>query len=203
MAVTIDKKQFERHLFEPESSFEILLRGHLWIESLINRILEVHIVDAKALDLDRATFRQKVDIAQAFGFISPQDGAALRVLNRLRNKLAHNLKAEPNDEGIQELVSTLSGPTKAAFDAVMKVPEVIEQSGPQYFPLRYWFFCYATYLDHLCALAKYRKENETKLLQAAAVRVASEMSGGPEITEEEARRKFDLANPPDPSESWR
>ena len=201
--MTIDKKQFERHLFEPESSFEILLRGHLWIESLLNNVLEVHMVDTKALDLDRATFRQKVDIAQAFGFIEPGDGAAFRVLNRLRNKLAHNLKAEPGEEDIRELVTTLAGAAKAVFDAVMKVPEVVQQSGPQYFHLRYWFFSYAMHLDYLCAVARYRKENETKLLQVAAVRVASKKYAGHEITEEEARRQFDLADPPDPGESFR
>jgi hypothetical protein len=201
--VTIDRQQFEKHLFEPESSFEILLRGHLWVESLMNSVLEAHIVDAKALDLDRVAFRQKVDIAQAFGFITQEDGAAFRVLNRLRNKLAHNLTAEPNEDDIRALVNTLAGPAKAAFDAVMKVPEVMQQAGPKYFPLRYWFFCYAMYLDHLCAMARYRKENELKLVQVAAVRVASEKYRGIEITEEEARRQFGLADPPDVADSFR
>jgi hypothetical protein len=201
--VTIDRKQFIRHLFEPESSFEVLLRGHLWIESLITSILEVQVVDAKALDLDRLAFRQKVDIAQAFGFIGPDDGTALRALNRLRNRLAHDLKMEPSEGDIRELLTTLAGPTQAAFNAVMKVPEVLEQSGTKYFRLRYWFFCYAMHLDYLCAMARYRKENEIKLLQVAAVQVASEMCGGRVITEEEARRQFDLADPPTPDESFR
>jgi hypothetical protein len=55
----IDAERFEHHIWEPESSFEILLRGHLWIESLIQRIIGINIVNAGVLDLDRMGFRQK------------------------------------------------------------------------------------------------------------------------------------------------
>ena len=114
----IDVEQFEQHIFEPESAFEILLRGHLWIENLVQRIIEIKIVNTEVLDLDRMGFRQKIDIAQAFGFIHQEDGNAFKTLNRLRNKLAHDLMAEPSESEVTQLVSVLSGPTKAAFDAV-------------------------------------------------------------------------------------
>jgi hypothetical protein len=202
--MTIDKKQFERHLFKPESYFEILLRGHLWIESLVNQILEVHIVDASCLDLDRMTFRQKIDVAQAFGFIGPDDGKAFRGLNRLRNKLAHNVMAEPSEEEIKSLIGMLAGLTKEIFDSTTAVPSVVQQAEESKFtPLRYWFFSYAMHLDYLCARRKYQKENETKLLQVAAVQVASEMVGGKRIPDEEARRQFNLADPPNPQDIWR
>jgi hypothetical protein len=108
--MAINKRQFEIHIFEPESSFEILIRGHLWIESLINQILAVHMTDSSILDIDRLGFRQKVDIAQAFGFIYPEDGRALRELNRLRNKLAHDLSAEPRESDIQNLLNVSEHP---------------------------------------------------------------------------------------------
>jgi hypothetical protein len=201
--VTIDKKQFEEHLFRPDSSFEILLRGHLWIENLINEILAVHIVDSSALDVDRMAFRQKIDMAQAFGFISPGDGRAFRELNKMRNKLAHNLWAEPSESEVQGLVNTLYGPVKAMFEAVMSTPDVVKQSGNKFFHLRYWFFCYAMHLDYACARKKYEKENAIKLIQVAAVRVASRDYAHQEVSEEDARRQFDLADPPDPADSWR
>jgi hypothetical protein len=124
----IDIERFTQHLYEPESSFEILLRGHLWMENFINRILEIHIVNTGVLDLDRIGFRQKVDIAQSFGFISQEDGYALKALNRLRNKLAHNLMAEPSESEIRDLVNTLTGAVRAAFDAVIHRPEIVEQA---------------------------------------------------------------------------
>lgn len=201
--MAIDKDKFNEHLFKPDTSFEILLRGHLWMENLVNDILDVQIVDSTTLDLDRMGFRQKIDIAQAFGFISQEDGRALRELNRLRNRLAHNLWAEPSESDIRNLIGFLAGPTKEAFDAVMAVPEVIEQSDSRFFHLRYWFFCYAMHLDYLCTMKKYEKDNRLKLIQVAAVRYASKQFAGKEITEEEARRQFDLADPPNPSDSWR
>jgi hypothetical protein len=202
--MSIDKKQFERHLFKPESHFEILLRGHLWLESFINRILELHIVDSRYLDADRMAFRQKIDIAQAFGFIGEEDGRALRELNRLRNKLAHNVMAEPGQNETKALIGMLSGAPRAIFDAATKTPAVIAQfKESDLAPLRYWFFAYATHFDYVYSLQKYRDENETKLLQLAAVQVARQMSGSAEIPIDELRRQFDLEDPPDPQAIWR
>lgn len=200
--MTIDKAKFEEHVFKPENAFEILLRGHLWVENLLNRILETQIVSPGVIDIDRMAFRQKVDTADAFGFISIEDGKALRELNRMRNKLAHNLLEEPGQADFAFLVSLLPRPAKAAFDAVMTVPAVSEQSNSLFFQLRYWFFCYVMHLDHLAAMAQYQKDNRTKLLQVTSVRYASKKYGGKEISEEDARRQFDLADPPDPKDSW-
>jgi hypothetical protein len=169
---------------------------------LVNEILAVQIVDASAIDLDRMGFRQKIDIAQAFGFISQHDGHAFRELNRLRNKLAHNLWAEPSEPDVRNLVNTLEGAARAVFDAVMSTPEVAKQSNDKFFHLRYWFFCYAMHLDYLCARKRYEKSNFTKIMQVAAVRIASKEYAGKEIAEEEARRQFDLADPPSPADSW-
>jgi hypothetical protein len=202
--VTIDKQQFDQHLFKPESSFEVLLRGHLWVESLINRILEIHMLDLSSLDLDRMTFRQKIDVAQAFGFIAPEDGNAFRKLNRLRNKLAHNLKAAPSKGEIDDLVNALGHTARAAFDAQMKVPTVIKQvKESELARLRYWFASYAMYLDYSCARQKYELDNQTKLIQVAAVQIAAKMYGGKEIPIEEARKQFGLADPPSPHDTFR
>jgi hypothetical protein len=196
-----DIERFEKHLFEPESSFEILLRGHLWIENLVERILEVNIVNPGILDFDRIGFRQKIDIAQAFGFIAPWDGHAFKALNRLRNKLAHDLMTEPSESEIGLLVATLAGPAKAAFDAVLNHPVDVRQSD-KFATLRYWFVTYIAHLDYLHASMRYYKENQTKLAQVTGARYGSRLNGGKELSEEEARGKFNLEAPPIPDEIW-
>ena len=118
-------------------------------------------------------FRQKVDIAQAFGFISREDGYALKALNRLRNKLAHNLMAEPSESEIRDLVNTLTGAVKAAFDAVTHHPEIIKQAD-KCADLRYWIISYAMELDYLYARARYRKTNHVKLAQEGSFRGRSQ-----------------------------
>lgn len=196
-----DIERFEQHLFEPDSAFEILLRGHLWMENLVEAILKINIVNPEALDIERMGFRQKIDIAQAFGFISPLDGIAFKALNRLRNKLAHDLMAEPSESEVRNLVSTLTGPVKAAFDAVMQHPDIVREAD-EFANLRYWFISYAAHLDHVIATMRYWKENRTKLAQVAGARFGSRMSGGQELSEEEARRIYNLDPPPLPDEIW-
>jgi hypothetical protein len=195
-----DIERFEQHLFEPESSFEILLRGHLWIENFVGRILELRIVNQGVLDLDRMSFRQKIDIAQAFGFITQEDGQAFKVLNRLRNKLAHNLMVEPSEEEIRHLVSTLTGAKEAAFNAVMNHPDTA-QYADKFAALRYWFISYVMDLDYLCARMKYAKDNHIKLAQVAGARIGSK-AVGKEISEEEARNQFNLEPPPVLDKVW-
>jgi hypothetical protein len=200
--LTINRQQFEQHLFAPDTSFEVLLRGHLWTESLISALLEVSAADASALDLDRIGFRQKVDIAQAFGLIQRRDGHALRAMNRLRNRLTRNLAAGPTDDDVRDLESRLGGSVKSAFDAVIESAKSKEQTESALVRLRYWFFCYAMYLDFLSAKIKYDKENEMKLLQVAAIRYAAKVYSHKQVSEDEARRQVGLPAPPDPADSW-
>lgn len=203
--MTIDKSQFEKHLFEPESAFEILIRGHLWMEYLVNSILTINMTDSRALDLGRIGFRQKIDICQAFGFITKDDGNSLRVLNHLRNKLARNLTAEPSEREIEELIRILSNTPRVAYDAMMRVSAVIQQvnSDVNLSRLRYWFLAFAIHLDYLCAITKYNKDNDFKLIQVAAARYASIHYLGEELTEEQARQQFGLSDPPKVADSIR
>jgi hypothetical protein len=201
--LTINRQQFEQHLFAPDSSFEVLLRGHLWTESLINQLLDIAAVDSGALDLDRIGFRQKVDIAQAFGLIQRRDGHALRTMNRLRNRLSRNLDAVPTDDDVLDLETKLGGSVRSAFDAVILSASSKEPTGSALVRLRYWFFCYAMYLDFLAAKRKYEEENELKLLQVAAIRYAAKNYNRQQVSEDEARREVGLPDPPNPADSWR
>jgi hypothetical protein len=186
--LTINRQQFEQHLFAPDSSFEVLLRGHLWTESLINQLLDIAAVDSGALDLDRIGFRQKVDIAQAFGLIQRRDGHALRTMNRLRNRLTRNLDAVPTDDDVLDLETKLGGSVRSAFDAVIQSASSKEPTDSALVRLRYW---------------KYEEENELKLLQVAAIRYAAKNYNRRQVSEDEARRQVGLPDPPNPADSWR
>ena len=195
--MTINRQQFEQHLFTPDSSLQVLLQGHLLTESLVNQLFEAAAQDPRALELDRVGFRQKVDIAQAFGLIQRRDGHALRAMNRIRSRLTHSLAAGPAEEDVLDLESKLGGSVASAFDAVIESARARTQTESPLIRLRYWFFCYAIYLDFLAAKLKYEKENELKLLQVAAIRYAAKAYHQEHISEEEARRQVGLPDPPD------
>jgi hypothetical protein len=204
--MAIDSTVFVEHVVSPGTAFEILLRGHLWVEALLNQLIEAEAKDPQALDLERMGFRQKVDIAQAFGLIGAGDSQAFGGLNKLRNKLAHNLDGSPSDAEIESLVDLLSGKPKAMFDAVVSTGTALgsgEAVGSRLEDLRRWFFCYAMHLNHAVEMRKYESANHEKLIQAAAIDVVSEMFGGDPSRYEEAYRQLGLPDPPDPRSDWR
>jgi hypothetical protein len=68
--------------------------------------------------------------------------------------------------------------------------------------LRYWLLCFVMELDYLYAQAQYQKTNHVKLAQVHAARYASKVYGGQELSEEEARNRFNLEPPPRLDEIW-
>src|SRR5579864_1516973 len=83
---------------------ETLLRGHLWVEAELIAALEDILPFPSQIDLGRVSFPQKVSLVAAHGFIRPGDVPAYMKLNSLRNKVAHNLAAEPNEDYADELL---------------------------------------------------------------------------------------------------
>lgn len=202
--MAIDKKQFEQHVFSPDSSFEVLLRGHLWAEFLVTKLLEVNMTDAQALDLDRTGFRQKADIAQAFGFLTRAEGDALRALNKLRNKLAHSLGAEPSEDDIRGLETALRGRPRAIFDSVISAGAPLDDQ-PVSVPLvrlKYWLFSFAFLLDAHIARAEYEGKYETEIVKFHAIKIASEQYAHRPMSDEAARRQAGLPDPPRADASW-
>lgn len=177
------------------------MQGHLLTETLLNQLVDIAAPDPRALDMDRLGYRHKVDIAQAFGLIARRDGHALRAMNRIRSRLTHDLAAGPTEEDILDLESKLGGPVASAFDAVIESAQGRMQTESPLIRLRYWFFCYAIYLDFLAAKIRYEKDNELKLLQVAAIRYAAKAYDNKHLSEEEARRQVGLPDPPDLSGS--
>lgn len=203
--MVIDRTQFEQHLFSPNSSFEVLLRGHLWAEFLVNKLLEVHMVDARSLDLDRAGFRQKVDLAQPFGFLSDAEGDALRALNKLRNKLAHNLTTGPSDAEIEGLETALSGPVREIFESVIAAGAPVngEPISSPLVRLKYWFFSFAFFLDAHIARSDYEQRFKIEIMKFHAIKVAAEEYAKKPVSDEDARRQAGLPDAPDPAAPWR
>lgn len=123
-------------------------------------------------------------------------------MHRIRSRLTHNLAAGPTEDDLRDLESKLGGSVGSAFDAVIQSAKGKELTESTIVRLRYWFFCYAIYLDFLSAKARYDKENELKLLQVAAIRYAAKAYHREQISEDDARRQVGLSDPPDPAGSW-
>jgi hypothetical protein len=114
-----DNDQFTEHLTSARP-LEVLLRGHLWVEAELIAVLQDVLPFPNLIDLDRLNFPQKISFVAAHGFIRPEDIPAYMKLNSLRNKVAHNLTAEPGEEYANDLISSFGPHLKHLIDELSK-----------------------------------------------------------------------------------
>jgi hypothetical protein len=84
------ERQFLAHI-SMDAPLEIILRGHLWVESSLIRLIEEVLPHPEAIDLARFTFPQKLGLGVALGLVRPDYAPAYLKLNGLRNRVAHDL----------------------------------------------------------------------------------------------------------------
>lgn len=111
-----------------ESPLELVLRGHLWIESQLIELLSIVVPFPEAVDFSRFSFPQKVALAAAHGFIAPDETAAYLKLNSLRNKVAHRLNAALSEQDATDLINCLS--THLRHASMVDEPKVVGEPWP-------------------------------------------------------------------------
>lgn len=86
----------------------LVIRGH----QLIERVLEAAVSEAlptpHAVELSRISFSLKVDLAIALGAISLKSRASYVVINRIRNRFAHDSAATFEFKDAQDLYNAVS-----------------------------------------------------------------------------------------------
>lgn len=98
---------FEQHITRDEP-LEVLIRGHLWIEAALTTLVDRTLRRPAALEKAGLSFSQRVSLAEAMGLV-PQDMAyAMRQINRLRNRAAHNLNDPPRETDQAQLLGSCS-----------------------------------------------------------------------------------------------
>jgi hypothetical protein len=96
-------KQFLSEVWN-EDTLSVLMRTHLRTESKLIRLLEQCLPNPKALDIDRMRFSNKVEFVSALNLITEHATRALKMLNKLRNRFAHNLEAEIKQADVDALL---------------------------------------------------------------------------------------------------
>jgi hypothetical protein len=150
--------RFAEYLKSPHA-LEILLRGHLWVEAELIGVLEDVLPFPDQIDLNRASFQLKVSMAAAHGFIRPDDVAAYLTLNSLRNRVAHDLNGEPNEEFVEELLRSFGPHLKHIYP---RKQEIDETEGPKWlWKLRFAIACMCISLSgERKKLAEHRRQQQ-------------------------------------------
>lgn len=102
-----DTALFLEHI-NADEPLEIILRGHLWIESALIEVIRDALKVPDALKMDRLSFPQKIDLAVALGVFDSKQAPAYMKINQLRNKVAHQLASAIGEPEELELIQILS-----------------------------------------------------------------------------------------------
>jgi hypothetical protein len=86
---------------------QAVLQAHLYLDHVISRMLEENIPAPSHLPLDRTGFSQKLQLAAALALIPDYLTAPVKVVNGIRNKIAHQLEYEVSELDEAKLRSTL------------------------------------------------------------------------------------------------
>ncbi len=82
-----------------------ILRSHLYVEYYLTEYLQAANRTLGSIDEARLTFAQKVSLLRADDHLANILIGGIRHLNRIRNRLAHNLAAEVTDEDAKVFLS--------------------------------------------------------------------------------------------------
>ncbi len=91
-----------------EDDVGLLLRGHLYIERELVRIIEFHFEVPELFDTDSINFPKKIYLAGAMGVMTPEEIKPYMMLNKLRNKVAHNLDSCVTEKDIRTLIESFT-----------------------------------------------------------------------------------------------
>ncbi len=103
----INPEQLIRDL-NSEDELGLLLRGHLYIENELVKIIEAHMPHPEKFDIAAINFPKKIYLAAAMGILSEEEVEPYIFFNKLRNKLAHNLGQEVTENDIKGLIESLT-----------------------------------------------------------------------------------------------
>jgi hypothetical protein len=197
---------FARQIWYGDSRFEVFLRGHLWVEHFMEKMLVLAFERPDAVALDRLTWVHKLHLCDGLGLLREWEAGALAEVNRIRNRLVHELSGEPSDKDIATLLRLSPSDVLAGVEAVREVEEKAgrlgdEADGPLA-DLRFWLFSLAMDMDHRIETTEYDKEHKVEIWRAMGHVVAREDTDNP-ISQEDAEKAEGLPPRPQPGDSFR
>lgn len=90
-----------------EDAAQAFLQAHLYLDHVVSLLLTEAVPAPRYLQLDRTGFAQKLQLVAAMGLLPPSLFAAIRVINSIRNRIAHKLDYGVTAEDEAKLRSAL------------------------------------------------------------------------------------------------
>lgn len=189
----LDHGLFVEHMRDP-NLLTMVLKGHLWVESCLNRALELSFEHPDRVEIDRLPFSAKVNLCLAASAIRKDDAPALRLLNKIRNRMAHDLHSSITDADVRALETSLAG---ALADVYAKVRK--EGDAPR--RLYIWLYSVLMVTEYNNMVREYERVNAQTLHVYRLVSALQEKLGQP-VVDAELRQEYGVPDPPNPRDAW-
>lgn len=187
-----------KHLSRHTSPLELVLRSHLWVEAGLEGVIASRLKRPSSVKLDRMNFAGKVDLAHALGAIDSDDVGWFRTLNKMRNRLAHDLTGTPTQDELERLADAVAGFPREILDGTLELAGQMETVGAARLPSA--FIVRLILLEYSRMHETWRRTNREALLnyriQRALMRITQEEIT-PEI-DDALRTRCGVPNEPRP-----
>ncbi len=124
----IPPSDFEiRSMFEGDDALGVILKGHLYVEHYLALVLSrvPALTPGRVFEL---SFAQKIDHAVQAGIIPADETGTLRLINKIRNRFAHQPRSYFSQDDAEAVWSSLSARMIDRFSNAGR-------PGPEYFDL--------------------------------------------------------------------
>jgi hypothetical protein len=124
--------RFTEELNHVDDVAQIILKGHLVMEGLMNESIETFLLHGELVEIAGLRVHQKITLSRAIS-TSDQNNKMWELVskvNTVRNALAHSLEPTRRSRAIQELRTIYVREFKDAPDTVEGIPKNIEQDIP-------------------------------------------------------------------------
>lgn len=109
---------FQQHLLSQDKTVTLVLKAHLIIESIIDKILDITFpVKENLIKSKRFNFNQKVELCYSLNGFNEQAYQIVKAVNRIRNVSAHELKPYLTIADFSPLASALGKDLSQAASA--------------------------------------------------------------------------------------
>ncbi|MES5869260.1 hypothetical protein [Bacillus cereus group sp. RP32] len=98
-----------------ENELQVVLRGHLYLENAVERLLQSVLVKPGSILTNRFMFISKVQLGIALGVIPESRKTLYEKLNTLRNNYAHQLNFKMTDKHLNDIVSCMDKDLKSSY----------------------------------------------------------------------------------------
>ncbi len=84
-----------------------LLQSHLYYDHVISTFLNDNLANPEAIHAFQMGFSQKLNLVEALGLLKQEAVSAIRYVNKLRNKIAHDLEFVITDKEVTDFYNCL------------------------------------------------------------------------------------------------